>query len=97
LHELGPVLPLRGDGVNEPAPGGGGEAERLVRLVRDKGFAQATVDDDVLALGLTSLQILQLSDDIEREFGVTLDLATLLSAPTIGELGKHLTGGGPRA
>ncbi|MEV6930155.1 acyl carrier protein [Dactylosporangium sp. NPDC051485] len=82
--------------MNEPAPGRGGEVERLVRLVRDKGFAQATADDDVLTLGLTSLQILQVNDDIEREFGVTLDIATLLSAPTIGELGKHLTGG-PRA
>lgn len=64
---------------------------RLVQLVRSLGFAQATADDDLLEFGLTSLQILQLSSDIEREYGVPVDLAALLDAPTLGALDQQLT------
>jgi aryl carrier-like protein len=76
-------------------PGMSDHGERLVWLVRAKGFEQATADDDLLDLGLTSLQILQLSEDIEHELGIPVDLETLLAAPTIGELGRRLMDGGP--
>jgi aryl carrier-like protein len=63
---------------------------RLVRLLHRLGFGHAAAEDDLLGLGLSSLKIVQLSADIEREFGKPVDLATLLAAPTLGELEEQL-------
>jgi aryl carrier-like protein len=63
---------------------------RLVRILRNLGFGQASADDDLLGLGLSSLKILQFSADIEREFGTPVELAMLLAAPTLGELEEQL-------
>ncbi|MEU7932328.1 acyl carrier protein [Micromonospora echinofusca] len=65
----------------------------LVALVRARGFPQADGDDDLLALGLTSLDLLQLGADIEKEFGVPVDLGVLLAAPSIDSLAGVLRGG----
>jgi aryl carrier-like protein len=63
---------------------------RLVKLLHNLGFGHAAADDDLLALGLSSLKIVQFSADIEREYGIPVDLAMLLAAPTLGELEEQL-------
>lgn len=73
----------------------GNDRGRLVKLLRDLGVGHPTADDDLLALGLSSQKILQLSAAIEREFGMPVDLATLLAAPTLGELEEQLIVTGP--
>jgi acyl carrier protein len=67
--------------------------DRLLGLVHAQGHENATKDDDLLALGFTSLQILRLITDIEREFGISVDLGVVLNAPTIGDLAEQLLGG----
>jgi hypothetical protein len=64
--------------------------DRLVSLVRRRGYPHATAADDLLELGFTSLDLLQLGAEIEQEFGVAVDIAIVLTAPTIGELNKQL-------
>jgi acyl carrier protein len=63
---------------------------RLLRLLGALGYPDATAADDLLALGLTSLQLMQFDADIEREFAVTVDPAFLLGGSTIGDLAGHL-------
>jgi len=64
--------------------------ERLLELVRARGVEGATADDDLMALGLTSLQLLQLDADIEREFSIAVDPEVMLTTRTVGELAKRL-------
>jgi acyl carrier protein len=79
--------PRRETSEEQPASDRG----RLVKILHNLGFRHVTADDDLLELGLSSAKIVQLSVDIEGEFGVPVDLATLLAAPTLGELEAQLT------
>jgi phosphopantetheine binding protein len=65
--------------------------ERLVQLVRNLGYGQATAGDDLLGLGLGSLEILLISVDIERESGRPVDLEVLLAAESLSELAEQLS------
>ncbi|MEU7575496.1 acyl carrier protein [Micromonospora sp. NPDC049240] len=73
----------------QPGPG------RLVELLHGLGVAHVTAADDLLALGLSSLKILQFSMAIEGEFGISVELSTLLAAPTLGALEEQLTAARP--
>ncbi|GLK99169.1 acyl carrier protein [Dactylosporangium matsuzakiense] len=69
------------------APGTG----KVVQLLQSRGF-DPSAEDDLLDLGLTSMQILQLADDLQHEIGVDVDVSVLLAAPTIGALEEQLSG-----
>jgi Phosphopantetheine attachment site len=63
--------------------------ERLLRLLARLGYPGASAEDELLGLGLTSLELIQLDADIEREFAVPADPELMLSA-TIAELAAGL-------
>lgn len=67
------------------------KCEWLVQLVRNLGYDQATAGDDLLGLGLSSLEILLISADIERESGTPVDLEVLLAAETLSGLAEQLS------
>lgn len=67
--------------------------KQLLRLLAALGYPGATPQDDLLALGLTSLELLQLDADIERQFAVPVSPELMLSAATIGELADRLAAG----
>jgi aryl carrier-like protein len=76
--------------VDTPKEQGGYGSGRLVKILRNLGLGYTTADDDLLGLGLSSLKILQFGADVEREFGMPVDLAMLLAASTLGELEEQL-------
>lgn len=67
---------------------------KVMLLLRSRGF-DPSAEDDLLGLGLTSLQILQLAADLKHEVGVDVDVSVLLGAPTIGALEHQLSGADP--
>lgn len=70
------------------------KCEWLVQLVRNLGYEHATAGDDLLGLGLSSLEILLISADIERESGMPVPLEVLLAAETLSELAEQLSSTG---
>lgn len=68
----------------------------ILDLVRAQGFTEATADDNLFELGLTSVDLLQLAMDIEGELGITVGLGLLLSASTIVDLERLLDAKGER-
>ncbi|MEH0542264.1 AMP-binding protein [Streptomyces sp. B21-105] len=65
-------------------------ADRILALVRELGFTEAEADDDLFALGLTSLDFVRFAMAIETAFGVMVDLGELMSLATIADLQRHL-------
>ena len=64
----------------------GSTAETLLRIWREILGVQVGLDQELIALGLTSLQAAQGFAQIERRLGRSLPLSTLFSAPTVRRL-----------
>ncbi|MEV0129722.1 non-ribosomal peptide synthetase [Dactylosporangium sp. NPDC050688] len=85
----------RPEGLPAAAPARTATQHGLVRVWRRiLQLPDIGVDDDYTALGGDSLRVLLLRAAIEDEFGVAVDLAALLAAPTI-RAQERLVDGGP--
>ncbi len=92
--EVEQVLPP--SGVEHPGGTRLGEAEIADFLRREvaaaSGSQPATIsdDEDIRALGIESMSIVQIRNDAERELGITVPLSVLLGGRTIGEIARGL-------
>jgi non-ribosomal peptide synthetase component E (peptide arylation enzyme)/aryl carrier-like protein len=85
----------RPEGLPAAAPARTATQHGLVRVWRRiLQLPDIGIDDDYTALGGDSLRVLLLRAAIEDEFGVAVDLAALLAAPTI-RAQERLVEGGP--
>jgi acyl transferase domain-containing protein len=104
----GPAAAGRADPAREPDqpgepadPGGAPSAahvEALIRYVRERiihamgGDADVPPDVPLTSLGLNSMVVVELKNQVERDFGVTVPLRTMLQSGTPSELGQAIAG-----
>jgi aryl carrier-like protein len=50
------------------------------------------VNDNLFEIGASSLKLIEIHENIDREFPGLIDLTELFDHPTIVELAKHLEG-----
>ncbi len=80
------------------ARGGGGGARSAIEE-KLKGICEAAlggrrvdVTDNLFELGASSLKLIEIHEQIDREYPGKIDLTELFDFPTIGELATHLEG-----
>jgi acyl carrier protein len=56
------------------------------------GVAEVSVDDDFFAVGGNSMRFVQIAARIKEAFGVSLELRTLFTTPTVAGLAEALDG-----
>ena len=80
------------------ARGGGGGArsaieEKLKGICETAlGGRRVDVTDNLFELGASSLKLIEIHEQIDREYPGKIDLTELFDFPTIGELATHLEG-----
>ncbi len=78
---------------------GGGQAARTeieakLKTICDAALAgkRVSVDDNLFELGASSLKLIEIHENIDREYPGKIDLTELFDFPTIAELAVHLEG-----
>jgi acyl-CoA synthetase (AMP-forming)/AMP-acid ligase II/acyl carrier protein len=70
------------------------EIEEKLRTICDAALAGKRVDveDNLFELGASSLKLIEIHEQIDREYPGQVDLTELFDYPTIAELARHLEG-----
>ncbi|MBS0365646.1 MAG: non-ribosomal peptide synthetase [Proteobacteria bacterium] len=70
----------------------GNEIESRLQAICDSalGGRRLGVDDNLFEIGASSLKLIEIHEQIDREFPGKVDLTELFDYPTIGELARHL-------
>lgn len=63
-----------------------------MRTICDAALAgrRVCLGDNLFELGASSLKLIEIHEEIDREYPATLDLTELFDIPTIEELARHL-------
>jgi acyl-CoA synthetase (AMP-forming)/AMP-acid ligase II/acyl carrier protein len=71
-----------------------GEIEEKLRTICDAalGGRRVDVNDNLFELGASSLKLIEIHEQIDREYPGQVDLTELFDFPTIAELARHLEG-----
>jgi acyl carrier protein len=89
--ELNALAALRGE---EGAQGAGTrtDIEAKLKVICDAalGGRRVDVDDNLFELGASSLKLIEIHEQIDREYPGKIDLTELFDYPTIAELARHL-------
>ncbi len=66
--------------------------EEKLRTICDTalGGKRVDVNDNLFELGASSLKLIEIHEQIDREYPGQVDLTELFDFPTIGELARHL-------
>jgi acyl carrier protein len=48
------------------------------------------IDDNLFEIGASSLKLIEIHENINRDFSALIDLTELFDHPTIGKLARHL-------
>ena len=70
------------------------EIEDKLKTICDTALAGKRVDihDNLFEIGASSLKLIEIHEQIDREYPGQIDLTELFDFPTIAELAKHLEG-----
>ena len=70
------------------------EVEAKLKTIGDAalGGKRVSVDDNLFELGASSLKLIEIHEQIDREYPGKIDLTELFDFPTIAELARHLEG-----
>jgi aryl carrier-like protein len=76
------------------APVGGSDLETRLQSICEAALPGKRVDvtDNLFEIGASSLKLIEIHENIDREFPGLIDLTELFDHPTIAELAKHLEG-----
>jgi len=89
--DLAALEQLRSAGSGKAAPGASDLEARLLAICEsalpDKGLS---VTDNLFEIGASSLKLIEIHENIDREFPNLIDLTELFDYPTVQELSKHL-------
>jgi len=74
------------------APVSGTELETRLQSICEAALPgkRIGVDDNLFDLGASSLKLIEIHENVDREFQGLIDLTELFDHPTIAELAKHL-------
>ncbi|MGB9329293.1 MAG: non-ribosomal peptide synthetase [Steroidobacteraceae bacterium] len=77
-----------------PETGSRNEIEQKLKSICDTALAGKRVDihDNLFEVGASSLKLIEIHEQIDREFPGQVDLTELFDFPTIAELAQHLQG-----
>jgi aryl carrier-like protein len=72
----------------------GSELESQLQAICERALPGKRVDvnDNLFEIGASSLKLIEIHENIDREFPGLIDLTELFDHPTIAELAKHLEG-----
>jgi acyl-CoA synthetase (AMP-forming)/AMP-acid ligase II/acyl carrier protein len=91
--ELAELQSLRTAGGGAAAPRGSELETRLLAICETAlPGKRIDVNDNLFELGASSLKLIEIHENIDREFPQMIDLTELFDHPTIAELAKHLAG-----
>ena len=76
------------------APASGTELENRLQSICEAALPGKRIDVDanLFDIGASSLKLIEIHENIDREFPGLIDLTELFDHPTIAELAKHLEG-----
>jgi len=91
--ELAQLAALRA-ALRGPETGSRNEIEQKLKSICDTALAGKRVDihDNLFEVGASSLKLIEIHEQIDREFPGQVDLTELFDFPTIAELAQHLQG-----
>jgi acyl-CoA synthetase (AMP-forming)/AMP-acid ligase II/acyl carrier protein len=91
--ELAALTALR-DALRGPAAASRSDIEEKIRTICDAALEGKKLDlhDNLFEVGASSLKLIEIHEQIDREFPGQLDLTELFDFPTIAELAAHLEG-----
>jgi FkbH-like protein len=90
-------LSARNAPSDNPVPPASALEHRLLGLWESAlNLKNLGVEDDFFAVGGTSLLATRILAEVQREFGVTLPLSTLLETPSVRAFARALSAGGPK-
>jgi acyl carrier protein len=77
-----------------PASGTRNAIEEKLKSICDTALAGKRIDinDNLFEIGASSLKLIEIHEQIDREFPGKIDLTELFDFPTIAELAGHLQG-----
>ncbi len=89
--ELAELAALRA-ALRGPESGSRNEIEQKLKTICDTALAGKRVDihDNLFEVGASSLKLIEIHEQIDREFPGQVDLTELFDFPTIAELARHL-------
>jgi aryl carrier-like protein len=72
----------------------GSELETQLQAICERALPGKRIDvnDNLFEIGASSLKLIEIHENIDREFPSLIDLTELFDHPTIAELAKHLEG-----
>jgi acyl-CoA synthetase (AMP-forming)/AMP-acid ligase II/acyl carrier protein len=90
-NELAELAALRA-AQRGPETGSRNEIEQKLKTICDTALAGKRVDihDNLFEVGASSLKLIEIHEQIDREFPGQVDLTELFDFPTIAELAQHL-------
>ena len=70
----------------------GGSVEARIKTICDAALPgkRVEVDDNLFEIGASSLTLIQIHEEIDREYPGLVDLTELFDFPTVAQLAKHL-------
>ncbi len=88
LAELATLREAAHAHLHDPA----GEVERRLMAIVDDALPgkRVEVDDNLFEIGASSLTLIQIHEQIDREFPGVVDLTELFDFPTVSQLARHL-------
>lgn len=91
--ELGELAALRNAG-GAGTPLAGSELETRLQSICESALAgkRIGIEDNLFEIGASSLKLIEIHENIDREFPGLVDLTELFDHPTIAELARHLSG-----
>ena len=91
--ELAELKALR-EAAGGAAPASGTELENRLQSICEAALPGKRIDVDanLFDIGASSLKLIEIHENIDREFPGLIDLTELFDHPTIAELAKHLAG-----
>ncbi|MBV9696695.1 MAG: acyl carrier protein, partial [Gammaproteobacteria bacterium] len=90
--ELAELDTLRGAQRGAPAGGARSAIEEKLKGICEAALGGKRVDvhDNLFEIGASSLKLIEIHEQIDREYPGQLDLTELFDYPTIAELAQHL-------
>ena len=91
--ELAELAALR-EAARGPEPGTLSRIEEKLKGICDAALAgkRIGIHDNLFELGASSLKLIEIHEQIDREYPGQVDLTELFDFPTIAELARHLQG-----
>jgi len=89
-EEMATLATLREQHHGHRAAGEGLEARVLAICVEALAGKSVAVDDNLFEIGASSLTLIQIHEEIDRQFPGAIDLTELFDYPTVAQLAQHL-------